>query len=141
MGKGGGEVGVNIVMISPEFRSSGPMRRERDREGEIRGAGGYRPVTAGKLNRGDTSSSSSQPKREKREGCCEKIEVLTHTHTHQTPSAGPSDTSHQPIRVLTERRGAGFLSQSLFFKNYLFVAGFFFPACVKRFLIRHFTRL
>lgn len=25
------------MMISPEFRSSGPMRRERDREGEIRG--------------------------------------------------------------------------------------------------------
>lgn len=28
----GRRAGVNIVMISPEFRSSGPMRRESDRE-------------------------------------------------------------------------------------------------------------
>lgn len=56
-------VGVNIVMISPEFRSSGPMRRERDRERKG-GGGGERessccPVTAGNRNCGDTSSSSS----------------------------------------------------------------------------------
>lgn len=30
----GGGVGVNIVMISPEFPSTGPMRRERDGERE-----------------------------------------------------------------------------------------------------------
>lgn len=30
--RGGGEVGVNTVMISPEFPSSGPLKRERQRE-------------------------------------------------------------------------------------------------------------
>lgn len=39
----GGGGGVNIVMISPEFSSSGPMRRERDREGEMGGWGGQLP--------------------------------------------------------------------------------------------------
>lgn len=104
-------VGVNIVMISPEFRSFGPMRRERDRERK-----GGRERAAAVLSPPATLTAVTPPpppppphnEREKREGCCEKIEMLT--HTHQTPSAGPSDTSHRPIRVLTERRAEGFLS-------------------------------
>lgn len=48
-----GGAGVNIVMISPEFRSSRPMRRERERESSCC------PVTTGKYSCGDTTSAGS----------------------------------------------------------------------------------
>lgn len=110
-----GGAGVNIVMISPEFRSSRPMRRERERESSCC------PVTTGKYSCGDTSStfssssSSSKQPRKERDGARKSKcwHTRTHTHERQTTSAG---SSHRPIRVLTERREEeSFLCQTLFY--------------------------
>lgn len=103
-------VGVNMVMISLEFRSYGPMRGVRDREGEK----GERessccPVTTSIRNCGDTSSTSQQGSkargmlRENRNADTHLYSInAAHAHTHTADSL---DTSHRPISVQTEARG------------------------------------
>lgn len=94
----GGGVGVNIVMISPEFPSSGPMRRERD--GERKG-GRKKERAAAVLSPPATLTVVTPPPRphaegEEREGCSEKIEMLTHTRTH---SKQPQRAPRTPLIV------------------------------------------
>lgn len=114
-----GGAGVNIVMISPEFRSSRPMRRERAREREreqLLSCHHWQVHLWCHLLHLLLLLFILKTTK-KREGWCKKIEMLTHTHAHtherQTTSAG---SSHRPIRVLTERREEeSFLCQTLFY--------------------------
>lgn len=91
----GGRRGVNIVMISPEFPSSGPLKRGRRREKREERAAAVLSPTA-------TLTMATPPSSRERGTLRENRNPDTHTHTLNI-LRGPVDTSHSPIKVLTWR--------------------------------------